>query len=274
MDKARTFEDCQHAPRPVAALASDHPHGEHIVPHHHPRAQLIHALTGVMTVISDGGSWVVPTGRALWMPAGMGHAIRIAGDVTMRTLFVEPDARPGLPGHCEVIDVSPFLREAIVAATRIPLDYARGGRDDRVMELILDDIEAAPRLQLHVPMPRDPRLARLCERMIADPSAPATLEGLAAGVHVSGRTLARMFHRELGMSFGEWLRRMRLLLSLPRLAGGASVLEVALEHGYDSPSAFTAMFRRTLGFAPTAYLAHRQDGGHGRMPQPTLPTTR
>ncbi len=156
--------------------------------------------------------------------------------------------------------MSAFLREAIVAATHIPLDYASGGRDERVMDLILDEIAAAPRLHLHIPMPRDPRLARICERMIADPSAPATLESLGAEIHVSGRTLARLFHRELGMSFGEWLRRMRLLLSLPRLAAGASVLEVALEHGYDSPSAFSAMFRRSLGIAPTAYLAAQREG--------------
>ena len=252
---SRTFHDCQDAPRPVAAFASDHPHGEHISPHEHPRAQLIHTLTGVMTVLSAGGSWVVPTGRAVWMPAHVEHAIRISGDVTMRTVFVEPDARPGLPKSCEVIEVSAFLREAIVTATRIPLDYELGGRDQRVMELILDEIEAAPRLHLHVPVPRDSRLAQLCERLIADPSSSATLEGLAAEIHVSGRTLARMFHREVGMSFGEWLRRMRLLLSLPRLAAGASVIEVALEHGYDSPSAFTAMFRRTLGVSPTVYLS-------------------
>jgi len=254
MDNIRTYEDCERSPRPVAALASDHADGESIAPHHHPRSQLIHTLSGVMTVASSAGSWVVPAGRAVWMPPGEAHAIRIAGDVAMRTVFVRPDARPHLPQCCEVIEVSPFLREAIVAATRIPLDYVLGGRDERVMELILDEIAAAPRLHLHVPMPRDPRLARLCQRLIADPSVPATLEGLAAEVHVSGRTLARLFHREMGMSFGEWLRRMRLLLSLPRLAAGASVLEVALEHGYDSPSAFTAMFRRTLGMSPTAYL--------------------
>jgi AraC-like DNA-binding protein len=257
MDSIRTFEDCQLAPRPVAALASDHPDGEHIPPHHHPRAQLIHAVTGVMTVRSAGGSWVVPTGRAVWMPAHAEHAIRIAGDVAMRSVFIDPRARAALPIECEVIEVSAFLREAIIAATRIPLDYALDSRDHRVMELILDEIEAAPRLHLHVPLPRDPRLAALCERMIAAPSAPVALEGLAAEIHVSGRTLARMFHREVGMSFGDWLRRMRLLLSLPRLAAGASVLEVALEHGYDSPSAFTAMFRRSLGVAPSAYLAGR-----------------
>ncbi len=250
----RTYEDCESAPRPVSALASDHPSGEHVAPHRHPRAQLIHTLSGVMTVTSGGGSWIVPPGRAVWMPPDEEHAIRIAGRVSMRTVFVRSDARADLPQGCEVIEVSPFLREAIVAATLIPLDYAPDGRDMRVMELILDEIAAAPRLHLHVPMPRDPRLARLCARLIADPATPVTLERLGMECHVSGRTLARMFHRELGMSFGEWLRRMRLLLSLPRLAAGASVLEVAMEHGYDSPSAFTAMFRRTLGVSPTAYF--------------------
>jgi len=257
MDRPRRYQDCERAPRPVAALASDHPDGEHIEPHRHPRAQLIHTLSGVMTVSSREGSWVVPAGRAVWMPACQDHAIRIAGDVSMRTIFVQEDARPGLPRTCEVIEVSSFLREAIVAATRIPLDYAAGGRDERVMELILDEIVAAPRLHLHVPLPRDPALMRLCQHLIADPARTVTLEGLAAQLHVSGRTLARMFQRETGLSFGQWLRRARLLLSLPRLAAGASVLEVALAHGYESPSAFTAMFRRTLGISPTAYLARR-----------------
>ncbi len=167
MHNFRTIEDCHRSPRPIAALASDYPHGYYIAPHRHLRAQLIHALTGVMTVISEHGSWVVPTGRAVWMPAGADHAVRFFGDVSMRTVFVEPDARPNLPGGCEVIEVSPLLREVIVAATRVPLDYEFGGRDHRVMELILDEVQAAPRLQLHVPMPRDARLMRLCERLIA-----------------------------------------------------------------------------------------------------------
>jgi AraC-like DNA-binding protein len=230
MESFRTIEDCHRTPRAVAALASDYPHGYYMAPHRHLRAQLIHALTGVMTVMSEHGSLVVPAGRAVWMPAGSDHAVRFFGGVSMRTIYVAP------------------------VATRVPLNYELGGRDHRVMELILDELERAPRLQLHVPMPRDPRLMRLCEKLVASPSDPATLADLAAGINVSERTLARLFHRELGMSFGQWLRRMRLLLSLPRLAAGVSVLQVALEHGYDSPSAYSAMFRRTLGIAPTAYL--------------------
>ncbi|MEC9455075.1 MAG: helix-turn-helix domain-containing protein, partial [Pseudomonadota bacterium] len=34
-----------------------------------------------------------------------------------------------------------------------------------------------------------------------------------------------------------------------------SVLEIALNLGYESPSAFAAMFRRALGVAPSAYFS-------------------
>ncbi|WP_316398723.1 helix-turn-helix transcriptional regulator [Bradyrhizobium sp. 33ap4] len=254
MDIERTHEACQLTPRPVAAMASSHMDGEFISPHHHPRAQLVHAIAGVMTVRCPQGSWVVPSGRAVWMPAGMDHSIRISGQVEMRTAFVAPDARPGLPSTCEVIEVSALLLALLVSATRIPFEYDTYGRDGRIMELILDEVQSARRLSMHVPMPQHPRLATLCERLIADPSAPATLEELAGGLAMSGRTLARLFHSELGMSFGEWRRRMRLLLSLPRLAAGTSILEVALEHGYQSPSAFAAMFKKTFGVAPSRYL--------------------
>jgi AraC-like DNA-binding protein/mannose-6-phosphate isomerase-like protein (cupin superfamily) len=252
--RPRETRDCQTTPRPLAALASDQSDGAVVVPHRHRRAQLIHAITGVMTVSAESGSWVVPTDRAVWMPAETTHGIRMAGAVQIRTIYVEPTARPDLPTDCRVIEVSALLRDLILAAIDIPLDYELGGRDERVMELILDEVIAAPRLALHVPMPRHERLAALCAGLIADPAAPAQMEDWAASLAMSSRNLARLFRSETGMSFGDWCRRARLLLSLPRLASGASILEVALDHGYDSPSAFSAMFRRELGQPPSAYL--------------------
>jgi len=49
---------------------------------------------------------------------------------------------------------------------------------------------------------------------------------------------------------GEKLRRARLALAMMLLAEKISVSEVARRSGYNSPSAFSAMMRRTLGRAP------------------------
>ncbi|MBA76853.1 MAG: AraC family transcriptional regulator, partial [Tistrella sp.] len=40
-----------------------------------------------------------------------------------------------------------------------------------------------------------------------------------------------------------------------------TVTNVALDLGYDSPSAFTAMFRRILGASPRDYLRTTAEGG-------------
>lgn len=239
---------------PVAVVATDPPERTAFPSHAHKQGQLIYAISGVMIVRTDDGSWVVPTGRAVWVPGDTAHAIETTGEVRIRTVFVKPGAREGLPEACRVILVSTLLRELIVTAADIDEYSASSARARRIMELILDEIEIAPSLSLHVPMPRHPALVRLCTQLINHPSMAATLAGWANEAHMNERTLARTFRRETGMTQGAWCRHTRLLLSLPRLVAGASILEVALEHGYDSPSAFAAMFRKTLGVPPSEYF--------------------
>lgn len=242
-------------PHGVAVLATDPPANALIARHTHRRGQLLYATSGVMIVRADTGSWVVPPGRAVWIAPGVAHEIELAGTVAMRTVFVEPDLCAGLGGLGRVIHVSALLQQLILSGAQVPLDHAPGGRDERLMALILDEIYAAPTLSLHVPLPQHPGLTRLCRGFIADASAPATLQAWARILHMNERTLARQFRRETGMTFGAWRRQTRLLLSLPRLAAGVSILQVALEHGYDSPSAFTAMFRKALGVPPSLYIS-------------------
>ncbi len=101
---------------------------------------------------------------------------------------------------------------------------------------------------------RDKRLAAICAGIREDPALDRTLEEWAAQAGASSRTLARLFHRETGMSFGAWRQQARLLEALGRLALGQKVTTVALDLGYASPSAFTSMFRRALGQVPTRYF--------------------
>ncbi|HBP5564749.1 TPA: AraC family transcriptional regulator [Pseudomonas aeruginosa] len=239
----------------LEALACDHHDGEEILPHCHAQAQLIHAISGVMLVGAARRNWVVPAGHALWVPPNTEHQIRMSGSVRMRTLFMPAATWPRDGEQCQVIAVSPLLRELLVAASEMHLCDSSAQRRRCIHELLLVELDAAQTIGIHLVMPRDPRLLRLCSQVIGTPAEETRMEDWARQLNMSSRTLARLFQRELGMSFGDWRTRARMVLSLQRLSAGASVLEVALEHGYQSPSAFSQTFKRTLGHSPSHYQA-------------------
>ena len=240
-------------PRPVIALARDMAPAHEIDWHSHPRFQLVYAARGVMKVDTRDATWVVPPQRAVWMPPDTAHRLTASGVVQLRSLYIRADAARRMPACCEVLEVTPLLRELILRATELPLEYDERGPAGRMMRLLLDELASLARLPYNLPMPRVAPLASICQRLVQTPGDDATLADLASRERLSARTLARHFRRHTGMSFAEWRRRARLLQALGWIAEGRAILEVALELGYDSPSAFSAMFRRELGAPPSAF---------------------
>jgi AraC-like DNA-binding protein len=180
------------------------------------------------------------------------------GAVRMRTLYVEPAAARGLAADPLVVSVSPLLRELIEAATRIPLEYDRGGRDGRLVDLLLTELEPHPVPALHLPAPADPQLEELCAAIRADPGGRWTTAAAAARSHLSPRTLHRRFAAATSMTLAHWVQHARLIHAMNLLARDTPVSTVAADLGYATPSAFTAMFRRTLGTPPSEYFADRR----------------
>lgn len=230
----------------MQALGMDYRHGEVVASHCHAEDQLMYAANGVMRVCSDGGNWVIPRGQALWIPAGMSHEVRMQGEVSMRTLLLGSHVT-----RCHVIAVSGLLRELILAGSRmLQRDEPLG---EHARALIQRELETAERIDAYVPVPQHARLRAWCEGFLEDPAQDLTLEQCGAQLNMSARTLARLFQREVGMSYGEWRARTRMILSQQCLADGKPILKVALEHGYQSASAFAAMFKRILGYNPSAW---------------------
>ncbi len=242
-------------PRPIVTRPNDYMTSRKTGLHWHVRAQLLYASRGVMMVSTAKGSWVVVPQRAVWIPATKRHDLQTFGRLSIRSLFIQPDAAAGLPTECCVVNVSPLLRELIAAACALPKQYALGGREEHMMTLILDEIRAVSVAPLHLPEPRDPRLVQISMAIRANPADDRTLEAWGRTVGASSRTLARLFVAETALSFRQWQQQARLLESLVRLADGQAVTTVAAEVGYESTSAFIAMFKRVLGTTPKQYFA-------------------
>lgn len=241
--------------RPLAGYAQDYAEGHATGRHAHARAQLLYATRGVMRVATDAAGFVVPPGRALWVPAGLPHAVAMQGETAMRALFLRADAAAAGPARPSVLAVSPLLRELILAACAEPPEWDPAGRAGHVAALIVDEIGRARSLPLGVPSVTDARLARLAAALAADPASTLGLEAWAAACGASPRTLSRLFRAETGMSFGRWRQVLRLAEAAALLGQGVPPARAAAAVGYASAAAFGVAFRLAFGLTPGAVAA-------------------
>jgi AraC-like DNA-binding protein len=235
----------------VRSFAGTYYDGFHIEPHRHGWAQLVYAVSGVMSVRAGETLWIVPPARAVWVPAGAEHEIRALGDFAMRTVYFAPALAGRLPRECGALDVPPLLRELVLAIVAIQLIDEADAEGMRLAAVAIDRIAAARALPLHLPLPSDPRAVRVADRLRGEPSCALELAQLARDAGASARTIQRLFLAETGLRFSEWRQRLRLLHGASLLGGGSSVTHAGLEAGYAGTSAFTAAFRKHFGFTPS-----------------------
>lgn len=232
----------------VRCLSVRYPDGHTTPRHAHPRAQLVFAATGAVAAETAEGLWIVPPGRAVWIPPGREHRLTLWGRAWLRTLYL-PAVR-GMPRSPTVTRVSPLLRELVAHVVACGGLRRERPEDRRLAAVLRDQLRALDQPAIDLPLPRDARALAVARRLLAEPGNGSPLAELARGSGASPRTLERLFRQETGTSLGRWRRQVRLVHALRRLAEGHTVERVARETGYSTPSAFIAMFRRVYGVSP------------------------
>lgn len=240
--------------RPVIAWAGSYAADEVVPWHSHERAQLLYAVDGVMRIVTPQSVWTIPSQRALWVPAHVAHESIMMSPVEMRTLYVMPEVLTLAGNSCKAIAVSRLLRELVLALLEEPVEYPPAGRADQIAALILTEIGRASTQAVDIPWPQDRRLQRVCSRVMNSPGTAYRIEDLADIAGASVRTLIRLFPRETGLKYRQWVQQVHLAEALCRLARGEGVARIAQFLGYSSPSAFTAMFKRSFGVSPNQYF--------------------
>lgn len=253
MSKKRHIGFHGHGRGQIRVLAWEYAAREVVPPHAHDWHQFVFAAAGVMTIHTSVESWIVPTSRAVWVPAYMEHSIEMSGIVAMRTLYLSPRLRDSAWSECRVVEVPPLLRELLLYTVALGGLDRRLKRQKAVMDVLLDQIADLPSTPLRVPMVRDPRARAIAQHLILKPEESRTLEQLAQGSGGSKRTIERAFQLDTGMTFGCWRRHVRLVHALRLLAAGEPVTRVALDVGYESLSAFVQSFRKAFGTTPARY---------------------
>lgn len=256
-DLSTENEPTERLPRPITLLHMEMRAGDGIEVHQHPWGQLAYALQGVLSITAPNGSYLVPPQRAVWIPPNIEHSVFSLQGAEFASVYIERDELESLLGQCQVVSVSNLLRELIGKAVSFPPDYDWQGSQGRITRALRDELAEAKPVALHLPVPTDSRLCKLCDELQINPGDKRTLEQWAELVGASSRTLTRLFLAETGLNFRAWRRLLRLQTSLQLLSEGQSVTAVALELGYESSSAFIAVFQEYLGVSPGEFISSK-----------------
>lgn len=222
-------------------------------PHTHPWNQFVYATSGTLMVTVQASRYVITPEQAIWIPTEVPHATTAIDGAAFRNLYVNDAPDLGMPDCCTVYSVSALMRALIV---ELEGSEQRGEADEYIRllhGLMLAQLKRLAVLDFHLPWPQGARLRGMCESLYANPADLRSLDEWGRELGLSGRTLARRFEHEVGITLREWRRRLRLFLALEWLCSQRSTTTIALELGYATVSAFTYMFRQEMGCTPSQW---------------------
>lgn len=260
------------AQRPVRAKMRELRRDTQVMPHSHPWGQMAISTGGVIRVSLDHATYIVPPSRAIWVPPGLPHKVTLVETARLYTLYflrAEDGAGPqaawmGQPAwqQCRVLQASELLRALVrelscASDAGPPLSSQALQREHHLSALVCDELRRAQVMRLGIGLPRDKRLQHLCEAVLEQPTRHACLQEWALDTGASLRTVARLFRSELGCTFSQWREQVMLAHAVSLAARQMPIARIAAELNY-TPSAFSAMVRRSVGMTASVFLGQHQ----------------
>lgn len=222
--------------------------GDEVTPHRHDDHQLVYASSGVLEVFVPTGTWYTPAVRAVWVPGGTVHNWQVHGTATVHLVGIPKTMMPSAGHAPALVLVQPLLRELVIVCSRNGPAVTPAGQ--RLLRVLVDQLRPSPDAATMLPVLRDPRLRGAQAVLENDMTSAPTLAQLGRRVGASERTLSRLFHDEVGMSYAVWRTQLRLHRAILMLAQGDTVTRAAAACGYSSTSAFITAFRTAFGRTP------------------------
>lgn len=240
----------------IMLMPSHMPEGYQGTWHCHRKGQLIYPQKGRYRIYTRDHMWTGSPHRACWIPAGIEHTVHALAPLDIHNVYIADTLSSSFPSHCLSMPVTPLLDELLAFGTTLPHVSDEQPSALRVHTLaLIAEIIGTTRDTLMGPLPlsSDQRVRQVMNALLNDPANNNSLEYWADKTHTTARTLARRFQAHTGMAFNQWRQQLRVTEAIVRLESGHAIKRIASDLGYSSQSAFTAMFHRVTGRAPSQF---------------------
>lgn len=223
--------------------------------HRHDCVQLLVIKKGLIRVETPESCSVITEKDGIWVIAGAMHKLTMLKDTALYSIYVDPLARADFPYKTQVVNVSPLMHALMPKLVGMDSHYFPHSIEEWTIELFLNELRSLSDLYaFELPYPKELEYQEICHYITENLDYPWSVADFSKRLKVSDRTVTRQFYKQTGLSFVEWLRRKRMQVALELLTSGEPITQVALQVGYDSPSAFTTVFKQRLGFTPRDYV--------------------
>jgi AraC-like DNA-binding protein len=224
--------------------------------HFHDLHQVEYALSGLVEVEDTSGHYLLPSQQAAWIPAGVAHESTIHTTVRTISVFFEPQLVDDAGDRVRILAIAPLVREMIIGSLRWPIDRTeseplRESYFVTLAHLISETLEHEAPLRL--PTCSDP-LVTAAMAYTQENLQSVSIDQVSRAVGASPRTIRRRFEARAGLSWRSYLLQARVLTAMALLAQSEqSILQIALDVGFNSLNTFGRAFTTRIGETPSSY---------------------
>lgn len=227
-----------------------HEKSEKLIPlHTHTKGQLSYVQGGIAYITVYYKTYVVPARHYFWIPAGIAHILRIGYSATvLRSLYFYSTNDDSDPFYQKlgIYPASELVIQMINYTER--WDGRNVGPKEKNFEFLVALKNILPlmsnqALPMILPVTDDERMTKILRFLTKNLDKDLTLKEVSAKFSVSERSLSRLFQHNLGISFLQYLRTLRIITALEMiLKTNKTISEIAYDVGYETLGAFSNTF--------------------------------
>ena len=237
---------------------------EFVEEHEHQKDQFLYTEGGVVFLRTSEKSYFLPARHYIWIPAGVRHSIHPSSpEVIMRNLyFPKFETDSVFYDKVGIYPVNDMLMELIMYTNRwngniLPSEEKRY-TVAKAFKFLLPELSKTE-LSLSLPSPKDPKLKKVIEYLEKNIAQSIKFKNLSDHFGMSQRTLARLFKKDLGMSYIQYTTILRMLVALKLLLDNKmSIQDVSTSVGYSSLPTFSNTFQKIIGIRPSEYIKNKE----------------
>lgn len=236
----------------------------------HAACELTYVDRGRLYCVVDGTSHLLKQGQMMIFGPNQWHMQYTDPEMTARYLTVSFDIESNmeLPFHDRVFDLSPaeaaYLKQ-ILRETELRDAYSNDMIRSNLKLLLLSVLRnlggRRKRLKTPVALRNEGAIVGRALQYVADHVYERmSVESVAKEIGVSASHLTALFHRQMNLSPGEYIRRVKLEESKTLIRkGDMNFSQIAAALSYSTIHHFSRQFKEHFGISPTEYSKSLQE---------------